>query len=125
MQSTRRMRLESVIQQELSVVVSRELKDPRVPAVTFTSVELTEDGSQATVFVTLLGGFIKEDNEDSKNKIKDCIKGLTSASGFLRKHLARVLTVKHIPNLIFKEDKGLENVIRVQELLKKISESSS
>ena len=56
MQATRRARLESVILKELSTVVPRSIKDPRVPPVTFTRAEVTEDGSQATVFVTLLGG---------------------------------------------------------------------
>jgi len=55
--------------------------------------------------------------------MRDCLEGLQSAAGFLRRHLATVLTVRHIPNLIFKEDRGFENANRVNELLKKISES--
>jgi ribosome-binding factor A len=124
------MRLQSVIQDELSLVVSREVKDPRVPTVTFTAVEVTPDGSQATVFVTILGGAqgghdgappLSEQN--AKLRMKDCIDGLTSASGFLRRHLARVLNVKYIPILIFREDKGIENSMRVHELLNQISSS--
>jgi ribosome-binding factor A len=56
MDSTRRARLSSVIQQELSRVVPREIKDPRVPTVTFTAVEVTEDAGLATVYVSILGG---------------------------------------------------------------------
>ena len=130
MQATRRMRLQAVIQDELSLVVSREVKDPRVPSVTFTSVEVTPDGSQATVFVTILGGAqgghdgappLSEKN--AKLRMQDCIDGLTSASGFLRRHLARVLNVKYIPVLIFREDRGIENSMRVHELLNQISSS--
>lgn len=130
MQNTRRMRLQSVIQEELSVVVPREVKDPRIPAVTFTEVQVTQDGSQATVFVAILAGAQAGldgapalSDEAAKKRMKDCITGLTSASGFLRRHLARVLSVRHIPTLIFKEDRGFENSIRVHELLKKISSS--
>lgn len=121
------MRLQAVIQEELSQVVPREVKDPRVPSVTFTAVEVTQDGSQATVFVAILGG--AQGGHDgtpplsetgAKLRMKNCIEGLTSASGYLRRHLARVLTVRHIPNLTFREDHGFENAIRVQELLKKI-----
>lgn len=119
MQPTRRARLEAVIQEELALVVSRELKDPRIPSVTFTSVQVTQDGSQATVFVSILGG-----SQDPK-AMKDCLAGLTSASGFLRRHLARTLTVRHIPSLIFKEDRGFENALRVHELLKKISDTGT
>lgn len=132
MQANRRARLQSVIQDELAHVVSRELKDPRVPPVTFTSVQVTEDGSQATVFVTILGG--AQGGHDgapplsetgTRNRMKDCLAGLTSASGFLRRHLAGVLSVRHIPHLVFKEDRGFENANRVHELLRKISETDS
>ena len=130
MQETRKARLASVIQQELSTVVPREVKDPRIPSVTFTAVEMAPDGSQATIFVTILGGARAEHEGDGipplseqggRLRMQDCLDGLTSATGFLRKHLARVLTVRHVPKLIFKEDKGLENAARVYDLLKKIS----
>jgi ribosome-binding factor A len=137
MQATRRLRLQAVIQEELSHFVSRELKDPRVPPITVTSVELTEDASQATIFISILGGSKplvpegatpeaeKEAEKAGHQKMKDCLKGLSSASGFLRRHLGKVLQVRHIPSLIFKEDRGFENSIRVHELLKKISTTSS
>ncbi len=130
MQETRRMRLQSVIQEELSQLVPREVKDPRIPPLTFTAVEVTEDGSQATLFVAILGGShgghdgappLSE--EGAKLRMKDCLAGLASASGFMRRHLAKILSVRHIPSLVFREDHGFENAIRVQELLKKISDS--
>ena len=49
------------------------------------------------------------------------ISGLTSAAGFFRRHLAKALTVRHIPTLIFKHDKGIENSIRVHEILNQIA----
>lgn len=124
------MRLQSVIQEELSQLVPREVKDPRIPPLTFTAVEVTEDGSQATLFVAILGGShgghdgappLSE--EGAKLRMKDCLAGLASASGFMRRHLAKILSVRHIPSLVFREDHGFENAIRVQELLKKISDS--
>ncbi len=128
MQATRRLRLQAVIQEELSQIVPREVKDPRVPSVTFTAVEVTQDGSQATVFVSILGGAqgghdgappLSE--QGAKLRMQDCINGLTSASGFLRRHLAKILSVRHIPSLIFKEDRGFENALRVHELLTEIT----
>ena len=126
MQATRRARLQSVILQELSSVVPRSIKDPRVPPVTFTRAEVTEDGSQATVFVTLLGGGLtdREGNaipeEQAQAKIQACLEGLASASGFLRRHLGDVLDIRFIPKLLFREDKGIANVSRVHDLLKEI-----
>lgn len=123
MQETRRARLQSVIQEELSTVVPREVKDPRVPPVTFTSVEVTPDGSHATVRVSILGAH-RGNGEDlqANQRMKECLEGLASAAGFLRRHLAKVLSVRHIPTLAFREDRGFENTVRVQELLKQISE---
>lgn len=130
MQQTRRLRLQAVIQEELSLVVAREVKDPRIHPVTFTSVEVTPDGSHAVIYVALFGsgqvslgeGMIS--NQESKNRLKDCLAGLNSASGFLRKHLSKVLTIRHVPTLAFKEDRGFENALRVNELLKEIEPKS-
>jgi ribosome-binding factor A len=55
--------------------------------------------------------------------MKDCIDGLTSAAGFLRRHLASVLNTRNVPTLVFREDKGLENANRVYELLKEIGKT--
>lgn len=119
-----------MIQQELSQVVPREVRDPRVPPITFTAVEVTQDGEQATVFISILGGSrasyqadVPELSEQAgRQRMADALDGLRSASGFLRRHLASVLTVRHIPTLIFKEDKGLENAARVFDLLKQIDQ---
>lgn len=126
------MRLQAVIQQELSTIVPREIKDPRVPAVTFTAVEVSQDGSHAIVFVSILGGAHGGhdgapplSDAGAKLRMKDCIEGLGSASGYLRRHLAKILSIKHIPSLSFREDRGFENSIRVQELLTQIQTNQS
>lgn len=119
MQETRKARLASVIQKELSIAV-RSIKDPRVPNVTFTQVEVADDGSQATVYVMVLGGSGSLGDHADREAIKDCLEGLRSAAGYLRRHLAKILTIRHIPNLFFKEDRGLANVTRVHELLREI-----
>jgi ribosome-binding factor A len=120
--ATRRARLAAVVQEELSVKI-RGLKDPRVPSVTITRVDVTKEGDQATVFFTLLGAALVEDLDDPAHKeaVKECLDGLKSASGFLRRHLASVLTIRHVPTLIFREDRGVQNATRVHELLKKIT----
>ncbi len=120
MQPQRRARLASVILEELASVVPREVKDPRVPSLTFTNVQVTQDGGQATVFFMLLGGRMGMAEKEADKMVRDCITGLTSASGFLRRHLSRVLSVRQVPTLVFKEDRGLENATRVHELLRQI-----
>lgn len=124
MQETRRQRLQAAIQEELAQFVPREVKDPRIPMVTFTDVQVTQDGSHATVFVSILGSGTGEQTEETekreRKRMKDCIDGLTAAHGFIRRHLARVLQVRHTPTLVFREDRGFENSARVQELLSKL-----
>ena len=131
MQPTRKARLQAVIQEELSVIVAREIKDPRVPPVTFTAVEVTPDARQATIFVAIFGGAEGGHNgipplseKNTKLRMQDCLDGLTSASGCLRRHLAKILNIRHVPSLVFREDKGFANSTRVQELLRKIAEPS-
>jgi len=123
MNANRRARLTSVILQELAAVVPRSVKDPRVRPLTFTRAEVTEDGSQATIFVTLLGGGMGLEAKAAEQQIHESIEGLTSASGFLRRHLGDVLEVRQIPKLVFREDRGLENANRVYDLLKQIDET--
>ncbi len=131
MQATRRKRMESVIQEELSYLISRQVKDPRIPAITLTAVEITPDARQATIFFAILGGAQGGmdgspplSDKQASEKIQNCMEGLTSAAGLLKRYLSRSLNTRHVPNLIFREDRGFENAIRVQELLKKISETS-
>lgn len=126
------MRLQSAIQEELSQFVSREVKDPRIPPITFTEVQVTQDGSHATVFVSILGSGVVTPEEASDEaaqskmaakhaaQMKDCLEGLMAASSFIRRHLGRVLNVRHVPTLAFREDRGFENAIRVQELLQQL-----
>jgi ribosome-binding factor A len=129
------MRLQSAIQEELSQFVSREVKDPRIPPVTFTEVQVTQDGSHATVFVSILGSGIHTEGLDEKDeaalaaaekaaelRMKACLDGLQAAQGFIRRHLGRVLNVRHIPTLAFREDRGFINANRVHELLIKLED---
>lgn len=118
MQPNRRARLESFIHEEVSQIVLREIKDPRIPDITFTKVVVSKDGRYATLHVLIFGQ--KPDDPDKDAKMAACIEGLNSAAGFMKRKLAKSLSMKNIPNLIFREDKGLDNTMRVHEILKKI-----
>ena len=118
MQETRRARLQSVIQEEVSAMIQREIKDPRVPAfVTITSVEVNPEGDHAIIYVSTLGGDQGGPDGEGERALTDCVQGLVSATPFFRRHLAKILSVRHIPNLVFRPDRGLANAQRVGELL--------
>jgi ribosome-binding factor A len=104
-------RVAKIIKQEVSQVISEEIKDPRVGFVTITRVELSEDLKYATVYFSLIG--------DTKAKEK-ALRGLESASGYVRKLVGGRLSLRYTPEIIFRLDKGVEYSFRVDEVLHKI-----
>ena len=82
------------IRRELSAI-QRELKDPRVQGMllSIVRVEVTNDLSYCTVYVSAMEGM---------EKAQQAVKGLRSASGFIRRELGRRLQLRHVPELIFK-----------------------
>lgn len=120
MQETRRARMSALIQEELSIAI-RGLKDPRIHPVTITRIELTPDAGMATIYVTLLG--YDPADRDQQRAMKETVQGLHSATGLLRRHVARALTTRTTPELQFREDRGLSNATRVFELLQEIEKN--
>jgi ribosome-binding factor A len=121
MDATRRARIESFIQQELSQILTRDVRDPRVSLVTLTRVELSADASSAKIFVSVLSAPTAETPEEFEaldREFEDTLRGLESASGFLRKQLGKSLSMRQTPELRFVLDKGLHNSLRVFQLLK-------
>ncbi len=118
--SQRQERVSRLIQAELSTLISREIKDPRVAdagLVTITRVDVTADLGLARVGVVLhaLSG------EADAEKQKGLIAGLTRAAPFLRAELRRRLDAKKTPELRFEIDKGVEVSDKVGEILKDLA----
>ena len=95
MASNRIGRINEEIQKELSGMI-RNLKDPRVQdtMISITRVETTPDLRYAKVFISVL----------DKSQEKDVLKGLKSASGFLRRELGHALQLRYTPELQFIAD---------------------
>jgi ribosome-binding factor A len=101
------------IKKELSLILQSELKDPRIGFITVTGVEVTNDLSQAKVYLSVLG------EDDQK---KDTLKALEQASGFVRTELGRRVRLRHTPELIFKFDTSIDYGSRIENLLKKLND---
>lgn len=99
------------LKKELSGLIQTELKDPRVGFVTVTGVEVTNDLSQAKVYLSVLG--------DDQQK-EDTLKALMKANGFLRSELGKRIRLRHTPELIFKFDTSIEYGSRIEKLLDEI-----
>jgi len=119
MDAIRIQRIQSAMKDELNVLINRELKDPRIPSVTVTKVEITRDAKQATVFVSIIS---LDQTEKDPELMEQCLEGLSKAKGHIKRALSKSIQLRFMPEFIFKEDKGLENTLRVHELLKQISE---
>ena len=117
MDEIRLNRVRSMMKDELSLLINREMKDPRVPMVTVTNVEMTRDAKTATVFISIIS--VNETYSDPDLMIQ-VLEALRDAKGFLRKQLGSLMQLRFVPDLLFKEDKGLENTLRVNEILKQL-----
>lgn len=101
------------IKKELSLILQSELKDPRIGFITVTGVEVTNDLSQAKVYLSVFG-------EDDQRE--DTLKALEQASGFIRTELGRRVRLRHTPELIFKLDTSIEYGSHIENLLKKLND---
>lgn len=109
-------RVADQIRMEVADILMRKIKDPRVHGVTVTDVELTGDLRIAYVFVTTME---KDDAE------RDIFAGLAKASGFVRSELGRRLTLRYLPEVIFKKDVSGQRGDRILELLDGLHQGSA
>lgn len=94
---------------EISMIISREINDPKLGFPTVTEVDVAPDFSVAKVYVSFLGkNYKKRDGLDTLNRSKGYIKSL----------LAKRVRMRKIPNLEFVVDDSLDKADRIEELLK-------
>jgi len=109
MASQRIERVQNLLRSEISNVLLRKIKDPRVRMVTITEVDASPDLKQATVWVSVL--------EDDQEEV---LAGLRSAAGFIRSELMRELHLRPMPVLSFELDRALERGARTLDLLDRL-----
>lgn len=109
-----RLRVEKVqeaIQHELSSMLLLDVKDPRIKFVTVTGVELTDDMSYATIYVSTYG---------TPEQEEAAWKGLNKALGFMRSEIAKRIRLRFAPQLILKKDTSMEYSAHIESILTKI-----
>lgn len=109
MPSYRMGRTTEDIKRELTAIF-RELKDPRVKAVllSIVRVEVTSDLSYCTVFVSAIEGL---------ERAQEAVKGLKSAAGFIRRELGARLSLRHVPQMVFKATDSIEYGANISKML--------
>lgn len=116
MEYKRSDRVGEAIHKEISQILDRGLKDPRIGYVTLTAVDVSSDLSVAKVFYTVVG-------DDQARR--DTARGLEKATPFIRRELARVLRMRHTPSLSFRYDTSIEYGNRIDSLLKELHDERS
>jgi ribosome-binding factor A len=111
MQGKRLDRVNQLIKEEISTLLQRELKDPRLGFVTVTEVETSKDLRVAKVFVSVLG---------DERQWASSLAALTSARGFVRNWLRQHLDLRVTPDVDFRPDRSMEHAARIQSLLKDV-----
>jgi ribosome-binding factor A len=115
----RQGRLAEEIRKIVSEMILREIKDPRLPAMlTVTAVEVTADGSYATIFLTVYGS--DENKEEQAQAKEEALVALQSAKGFIRREIGHLIKLRHVPDLIFKFDTSSEYGRHIEELLSEV-----
>ncbi|MGV7962655.1 30S ribosome-binding factor RbfA [Photorhabdus tasmaniensis] len=111
---SRTQRVAQEMQKEIAIILQREVKDPRIGMATVSGVEVSRDLAYAKVFVTFLNVLTEEHDSDV---VKNGIKALNEASGFIRSLLGKAMRLRIVPELTFSYDNSLVEGMRMSNLV--------
>jgi ribosome-binding factor A len=111
LQFTRSHRVAESIHKEVSSLLLKGLKDPRIGFVTITGVEVTPDLHLVRIYFSVMG-----DEEARKNTLK----GLNSSIPYVRREIGRRLRLRLVPDVLFEYDTSLEYGNRIESLIREI-----
>ena len=112
--SIKMIKINKEFQRELSTLIAREVKDPRIGLMTsVVSCDVAPDLKTAKVYISVLG-----DSETQSNTLK----GLKSAAPFLRSQLAHNLNLRNTPELIFVVDQSIEYGVNMSHIIDTVIE---
>jgi ribosome-binding factor A len=109
MASRRLQRLNEQLKREISRIIRREVRDPRVGVVTVTGVAASPDLMLARVWVRTLG--------DEGEGDEEMLEGLRAAAPHIQRHLGDALRIRRVPELRFEWDETLERARRIEAIL--------
>jgi ribosome-binding factor A len=113
--SLRANRVGEQMKKELSEIIGRKIKDPRIGFVTVTDVQVSGDLQQAKVYISVLG-----DEEQRENTLK----GLAKAKGFIRTEVGQRIRLRKTPEIIFEWDESMEYGNRINSILHQLQNDS-
>jgi ribosome-binding factor A len=111
MTSNRPERVAQLLQREVTGILSRDFRDPRLAGITVTDTEVTGDLKLATVYVSTL--------QEGKDR-EETLKALRRAAGAVRHQLASRMSLREVPEVRFEFDDSIEKGARVEEILRRL-----
>ena len=111
--SIKNTRINGEVQKELSQIIRREIKDPRIHMMTsVTGAQVAPDLKTCKVYISVLG----TDEEKA-----DTLAGLRSAEGYIRRMLAKNLNLRNTPQLLFVLDESIEHGVAMSRLIDEVA----
>ncbi len=112
----RSKRVGDLVRAEISDLMLRGMKDPRIGFASVTEVRMSPDLRHARVYISVLG-------DDSK--VRSALAGLRSASGYLQRELGARLRLRNTPKLTFIHDESIERAAHMEELFRKLHDETA
>jgi ribosome-binding factor A len=113
MDGKRSKKVADLIQREISEMLIKSIKDPRIGFVTITRVTVSDDCRSARIYFSATG--TEEDQARS-------LDGLNSAKGYIRKELGHRVKLRYTPEIVFQFDPSIEYSIHIGEILHQLKE---
>lgn len=109
----RNEQLEKALLREINNIIYRKINDPRIKFVTLTRIKVSSDLKYADIFVTIF---------NDKDEQKKALRGLKSATKFIRGELGKDLKLRYVPNIKFIIDEGLEHQYKLLKIIAEVND---
>ncbi len=116
MRFKRSQRLQELLVKEISLLIQKGLKDPRIGFATVTKIDLTDNLRYGKVYVSVIG---------NDAEAKATIEGLNNAKGYIRGLLGKNLYIRYVPDLDFQKDDSSEKLDKISRLLGEIDKGGN
>ena len=105
MSTNRSEKIADLLKKEVSLIISNEIKDPRLKNINVTAVKVSDDIGIATIFYTVIGKSVKKNDSEIDNEI------LKKFSGMIRSNIAKKIKIRRVPKIIFRFDESIEYLV--------------
>lgn len=104
----RKFRIEDQLQEEISLIIQRELRDPGIGFVTIVEVKMSDDLRVAKVYYSVYG------SEDDWKRTEEA---LERSKGYIKFLLGKRIRIKYMPELTFHPDRSYEKILKIEAIL--------